>query len=180
VVHGQGSGSAEIYRCTGAASLRLERTRVVHADENGGGRMLKKLIGAVVCAAALAAPAAAGAFPGPAPSSWQRCPGHPSGRTIALAVAHYPIQDLGGLSCREAGYEAGFVGFSRWHTGPGMSGPPYYQAPQRCRIIARHRWRGRRAHLWQCWNTYAHGPTSFRVDLIKTARVTLVRASAGV
>ena len=57
-------------------------------------------------------------------------------------------------------------GFNGWDTGPGMIGPPYYQPPQQCRIIARHQWRGQPAHLWQCWNIYAHGPTSFRVDVI--------------
>jgi hypothetical protein len=35
--------------------------------------MLKRLIGAAVCVAALTAPAAAGAAPGPAPTSWQQC-----------------------------------------------------------------------------------------------------------
>jgi hypothetical protein len=44
---------------------------------------------------------------------------------VALAVAHYPIRDLGGLGCREAAYQTRFVAFNRWHTGPGMSGPPY-------------------------------------------------------
>jgi hypothetical protein len=132
----------------------------------GGNRMLRRLIGAAVCAAVLAAPAAAGAFPGPAPTSWQQCRGYGTDSIVALAVAHYPIFNLGGLGCKEAAYQAGFVGFNRWHTGPGMSGPPYYQPPQGCRIIARHLWRGQRAHLWQCWNQYAHGPTSFRVDVI--------------
>ena len=133
----------------------------------GGNWMLRRLIGAAVCAAVLAAPAAAGAFPGPAPTWWQQCGGYGTDSIVGLAVAHYPIGNLGGLGCKEAAYQAGFVGFNRWHTGPGLSRPPYYQPPQRCRIIARHRWRGQRAHLWQCWNVYAHGPTSFRVDVIR-------------
>jgi hypothetical protein len=123
------------------------------------------LIGAGVCAAVVAAPAAAGAFPAPAPT-WQQCRGYGTDSIVALAVAHYPISNLGGLGCKEAAFQAGIVGFNRWYTGAGMSGPPYYQPPQQCRIIARHRWRGRSAHLWQCWNTYAHGRTSFRVDVI--------------
>jgi hypothetical protein len=71
--------------------------------------MLRRLIGAAACAAALTAPAAAGAFQGPAPTSWRQCRGYGTDSIVALAVAHYPISNLGGLGCREAAYQAGFV-----------------------------------------------------------------------
>ena len=90
----------------------------------------------------------------------------PLGQRVVIDDSANPRLNLGGLGCKEAAYQARFVGFNGWHTGPGMSGPPYYQPPQGCQIIARHLWRGQRAHLWQCWNQYAHGPTSFRVDII--------------